>query len=403
MPGPVSAELFTRWIQWGAFSPILRTHTTKNPAAERRIWAYAPEYFRAMRDAVRFRSSLLPYIYTSARTAYDTGISLCRPMYLQWPERPEAYAVPGLYMFGEDMLVAPVTDSITAADRRSGRRIWIPPGSWYEWCSGTTLTGPAILERRFALEEIPVYVRSGAIIPMQKSGMRAGEDAGGELVLSIVPGDSGRALVYEDGGNSTAYGNDACRWTAVGYGREGGRTTIRIEPVKGGFPGAHEERSYVIRLEGEWPPEEVRCNGRILGRGGKDGEGGWDYDGDRAAVVITTPVMNVHGVATVDVSIADDAGGRRTMLNGLPGSIARVARVIPWLEAAWPREWAPDEFVAASQTGLGLSADPSRAEEWIARFHERVLAGAAKVRAMAIDQSVKDAVLGHLHDDTGGR
>ncbi len=77
---PGYPELYTRWIQWGAFSPILRTHTTKDPESERRIWAYPVKYATAMRDAYRLRESLIPYIYTAARNAYDTAISLCHPL-----------------------------------------------------------------------------------------------------------------------------------------------------------------------------------------------------------------------------------------------------------------------------------------------------------------------------------
>src|SRR5690242_821142 len=91
MPGEVSPELFTRWIQFGVFSPILRTHTTKNPESERRIWAYPEPYSDIMRDAYRLRYSLIPYIYTAAREAYDTGISMLHPMYYDYPEAPEAY------------------------------------------------------------------------------------------------------------------------------------------------------------------------------------------------------------------------------------------------------------------------------------------------------------------------
>jgi len=82
----------TRWIQFGVFSPILRTHTTKNPAAERRIWAYPTDYFRVMRQGFLLRYGLIPYLYTAARNAYDTGVSLLHPLYYDWPDDSAAYA-----------------------------------------------------------------------------------------------------------------------------------------------------------------------------------------------------------------------------------------------------------------------------------------------------------------------
>ena len=92
MPGAVGPELYTRWLQFGAFSPILRTHTTKNPDAERRIWAYPEPYSDIMRRIYHLRYALLPYVYTEARQTYDTGVAFLHPLYYDWPEAPEAYS-----------------------------------------------------------------------------------------------------------------------------------------------------------------------------------------------------------------------------------------------------------------------------------------------------------------------
>ena len=126
LPGPVSGELYTRWVQFGACSPILRTHTTKNAVAERRIWAYPPEYYKAMRDAIMMRYAMIPYIYTAARKAYDTGVSICRPMYYDYPESPEAYDFKEQYMFGDDMIVAPVASEISEDSLFATKKIWLP-------------------------------------------------------------------------------------------------------------------------------------------------------------------------------------------------------------------------------------------------------------------------------------
>ena len=90
MPGGIEPELYLRWIQWGIFSPILRTHTTKNPGAERRIWAYPEPYADLMRQCFLRRYALQPYIYTEARKTYDTGLAFLHPLYFEWPEAPQA-------------------------------------------------------------------------------------------------------------------------------------------------------------------------------------------------------------------------------------------------------------------------------------------------------------------------
>ncbi|MCK4448883.1 MAG: alpha-glucosidase, partial [Candidatus Marinimicrobia bacterium] len=159
MAGESTPELYTRWIQFGAFSPILRTHCTKagyQGGIERRIWAYPLEYFYAMRDAFQFRKALLPYIYSAAREAYDTGISICRPMYYDHPKAEEAYNFKNQYMFGNDMLVSPVTQPIGKDSLFIQKEIWLPEGEWIELFSGTILKGGKVVSRTFMLDEIPV-------------------------------------------------------------------------------------------------------------------------------------------------------------------------------------------------------------------------------------------------------
>ncbi len=123
MPGAVAPELYLRWLQFGMLSPILRTHTTKNPDSERRIWAYPEPYAGLMRDVFRERYAIQPYIYTEARRTYDTGVAFLRPLYYDWPEAPEAYTHGGEYVFGENVLAAPVVqaaDQINDAVRADG-------------------------------------------------------------------------------------------------------------------------------------------------------------------------------------------------------------------------------------------------------------------------------------------
>jgi len=109
MPGAVEPELYTRWVQFGAFSPILRTHTTKNPETERRVWAYPEPYSSILRATFQLRYALEPYLYTEARRTYDTGVAFFRPLYYDWPQEDAAYTSKGEYIFGDQMLVAPVT------------------------------------------------------------------------------------------------------------------------------------------------------------------------------------------------------------------------------------------------------------------------------------------------------
>jgi len=124
-----SPELYTRWIQWGIFSPILRTHCTKDPALERRIWAYPNKYFEIMKDCINLRYELFPYIYTAARESHDSGVSLIRPMYYENPLNEDAYQYSGQYYFGNDMIVAPVTKQIPRKGSQGSKKM---PKSAYD-------------------------------------------------------------------------------------------------------------------------------------------------------------------------------------------------------------------------------------------------------------------------------
>ncbi len=143
MPGAVDPELFTRWVQFGIFSPILRTHTTKNPDAERRIWAYPEPYSSVMRSAFQLREAMQPYLYTEARRTYDTGVAFLRPLYYDWPEDNAAYTSKNEYQFGDQMIVSPVTAPADRISSLATEQVYLPKGDWIEWPTGKHFTGPA--------------------------------------------------------------------------------------------------------------------------------------------------------------------------------------------------------------------------------------------------------------------
>ncbi len=394
MPGTITPELYTRWIQWGAFSPILRTHTTKNPGAERRIWAYPTDAFLTMRDAIRFRYSLIPYLYTMSREAYDTGVSLCRPMYYDSPESPEAYQFTGEYMFGDQMLVAPVTAPVDSSSMLAPVQIWLPAGEWVEWYTGARLRGPAVYARRFALDEIPLYVQAGAVIPMQPVVENAGRQAANPLVLALFPGDSGSFSLYEDAGNSSSYqkgeyARTPIRWTGAGTDVR----SLRIDPVVGNFPGMLGERKYEFRLIGVMPPASVSCNGKALDPVSDARGEGWSYDGTRGDLCIRTatyptsvPVeLTVKGVKDLPVWIQD-----------LRGTLSRLHRVQPLLNNLWPKEWSPEILIAAGQTGNRIGINPANAERELDSLRASLPQVEKEISAMKIDPALKAKVLEHL-------
>ncbi|HEX8891831.1 MAG TPA: TIM-barrel domain-containing protein, partial [Terriglobales bacterium] len=208
MPGVVAPELYTRWIQFGIYSPILRTHTTKNANAERRIWAYPEPYSDIMRDLFHERYALIPYIYTEARRTYDTGVAFLHPLYYHWPEANEAYDMKNEYVFGSQMIVNPI---VTPGDKITGlvkQEVWIPKGEWVEKDTGTQLTGPAKLQRDFSIDQIPVFVRAGAIVPMAPPMQYTSQTPVDPLIVTVYPlkdGEISTYTLYQDSGDTRGY------------------------------------------------------------------------------------------------------------------------------------------------------------------------------------------------------
>jgi alpha-glucosidase len=366
---PDYPELYTRWIQWGAFSPILRTHTTKDPQSERRIWAYPAKYASAMRDAYLLRESLIPYIYTAARTAYDTAISLCHPLYYDYPEAAEAYEFKDEYLFGGDMLVAPIATPVSDESRLATKSIWIPPGTWIEWFTGTELKGPAKIDRIFAIDEIPVYVKAGAIIPMQPK-MRNMDP----LILTIFPGESGEARVYEDAGNTLGYKNSEFAWTTIRHSRQ---QKIVILPVEGSYPGMPSTRGYEIRLISTLPPDSVSG-------------GTWRYDGATLTTIITVPSTPVNQRVEVLVKTAT------APISGVRGQLARLRTAMEILETSWPNGWSPDILIEAVQTGRRITLQPSTARAELEKLQRDMPAIVDAISKMDVDCRMTATALNHL-------
>lgn len=329
MPGNVDPELYTRWVQFGAFSPVLRTHATKNPEAERRIWAYPPQYSEPMKQAFLLRYSLIPYIYTAARQAYDTGVSILRPMYYDSPETNEAYQYTGQYMFGDSILVAPITSPVDPLYHLSRKTVWFPEGEWIEWSTGEHIKGPVAIERNYPLDQIPLFLKAGTILPMQPKMNFSGERPVDPLILTVFPGSGSSTHLYEDAGDSLGYKTNEAAWTEIRTETPNATTfKLRVKPVEGTYPGMLPERSYEIRLFSTWPPDSVEFNGQNVPYA-PDGVGslGWHYDGDSLSTIIRLPKTSVNTGVELTVQISPDKAAHASLLNGAVGRLDRAVRL----------------------------------------------------------------------------
>lgn len=383
MPGAVDAELYTRWLQFGAFSPILRTHTTKNPDSERRIWAYPEPYSGIMRDIFHLRYAMQPYVYTEARHTYDTGVAFLRPLYYDWPDAEESYNNKEEYIFGKDMIVAPVTQPVDAIKQTATQTLWLPPGGWFEWPTGKHLTGPATITHNFSISQIPVYLRDGAIVPMQPPMRYTGEKPVDPLILTVFPLNETKDssyTVYEDGSDGRKYETGEFTNTAVRAEETNGDFAVHIDAAKGSYPGMLKDRAFELRLPGDWPPESITVNGKPVQYTRKRDIAGWHYEGNTLTTIIRTERFSTAKPIEIRVHRATALVARRSELDGYAGAMTRLRACYDTVNQTSPISWSPDPLVDAMQSGDRLGYHPERAGDELKRFHAILPEAASAVK-----------------------
>ncbi len=359
-----NGELYVRWLQFGIFSPILRTHSAKISSIERRFWKY-PDHFKTMKELVQLRYQLAPYAYTASRNVYDTGVSLCRPMYYDYPESDKAYQYKYQYLFGDDMLIAPISDSISKLNNLASKEIWLPKGKWYEWHSGSLLEGEKTISRKFAIDEIPIYVKAGSIIPMYPKVNHLQQQVS-DWVLNIIPGNNGETTVYEDDGTTNAYtkGNYATTKVIQNTSKNTKNIkNIKIYPRKGDYTGIYDNRTYKIKLLSSFPPKSILVNGISYSYHQEPKESYWSYDGKELTTIITIPSSSVNKEINVEVTYGDFISGKEVLLNQKKLLFRRISKMVGdmKIEVARKNWWSslPNPVLAAEQTSTKIQYNPN--------------------------------------------
>jgi len=284
-------EMYTRWLQFGVFTPIFKTHSTQSANLERKIWAF-PEHFGYMKEAIRLRYTLSPYIYTMAREAFDTGVCLCRPLYYSYPEKAEAYRYNEEYMFGDRILATAVCEP-AGADGKASREMWFPSGSdWWDMATHTLHKGGSRVTLRYSIDQNPWYVKAGSILPMAGRDIPNLQEPSDVLGILVVPGAGKSAFkLYEDDGVSKDY---AGAFTLIEKARSGKRLTLTVHPREGSFDGAPAMRSLYLLLEGvSAVPARVLLNGAPAGECKAEG----------TSILVTLPSVPATSLTTIEVQL----------------------------------------------------------------------------------------------------
>ncbi len=215
------SELYVRWLQFGAFNPLSRIHHEGNNAVE--PWLFGQEAELICKAAIQRKYQLFPYIYTYAREAHDTGIPLARALILEYPDDAEASDLNSQFMFGQEVLVAPVVEEGAAF-----KKVYLPKGDWINFNNKQhTYEGMRWIDYPVELETVPIFVKKGSIIPQMPVMQYIHETPDYPLLVDLFPADINKKAVfniYEDDGVTNNYKNDVyglrklvCKTTRLNY------------------------------------------------------------------------------------------------------------------------------------------------------------------------------------------
>ena len=296
---PDTADLYDRWVQWGTFAPILRLHSQDEA---RLPWEYPQPVQGITENFLRLREALIPYTYTLAAQAQADGLPMTQPLYLDYPDEGAAYAHPDEYLYGSDMLVAPVTSPGDVADTT----VWIPPGRWVDYFTGATFTGPSTTTMSVPLNRMPVFVRAGGIVPEQSSSASASAPAS-SMILTVFSGSGGSFSLYGDSGTGLGYTRGQSTETRItdslgstGAAARPSTARVTVGAAHGHYGGEPTAVRYQLRMVDLSRPSRVTLDGReLVRRPSGSAAPGWSYQASTATVVVVTAPLSTARTFTV--------------------------------------------------------------------------------------------------------
>jgi alpha-glucosidase (family GH31 glycosyl hydrolase) len=283
-------DLYLRWLQLGTFQPIMREHSNagQNP---RLPWEYDAATEAVGDQFMQLREELVPYLYTLADQASSTGLPMSQALYLDYPTQAAAYANPTEYLLGSSMLVAPVTTPGAVATTQ----VWFPPGTWVDYFTGATFTGPETETLSVPTSRMPVFVKAGGIVPLQAATSHAQSAGSAPITLHVYAGGNGTFNMYDDAGTGLGYESGQSTNTPISYAENSNpvSSTVTIGPATGSYPGEPAGRTYTVDLIDLSQPSSVQVNGTTLPTSG------WTYNSSTDTLAVTLPATSTGASATI--------------------------------------------------------------------------------------------------------
>ena len=268
-----TGELYARWFQFAAFCPLFRSHgrdwklhrpwgwntgdlgfpetASYHPAPEE---LHNPAIEPICRTYLELRYRMMPYLYSAIKETCDTGLPVMRALWLHYPDDAAAAARGDEYLYGRDILVAPVVEKSATT-----RNLYLPKGYWYDFWTNEKHTGGQEINRSVDLGTLPLYVRAGAVIPTGPIKQYTGEQVDGPLTLTIYPGADGTSFLYQDDGESFNFRNGEFTRLEMHWHDAARRLELRLTP--GSRMPAAGSLPLEVRLAGSATPRSTTFSG----------------------------------------------------------------------------------------------------------------------------------------------
>jgi alpha-D-xyloside xylohydrolase len=264
---PLFQELYVRWLQFGLFNPMMRSH---GESSRREIWEFGnpgEPVYDAIEKSIRMRYALLPYIYSTSWQVSSADDSFMRALVMDFPQDQNVWNLGSEYMFGRSLLVAPVGKALfTEETRRYSEEpvdwtvsktydVYLPAGTdWYDWWTGERIKGGRTVSAAAPLDRCPLYARAGAIVPLGPDDVQyCDEKPWDELVIRVYLGADGRFTLYEDefDGQDYTFGE----YTTIDFSLKG--RNLSIGTRHGSYTGMLESRRFhLLVFDGKTASEQ---------------------------------------------------------------------------------------------------------------------------------------------------
>lgn len=271
-----TGELFARWFQFAAFTPLFRSHGrdwrlhlpwgwTLGQVGFQETPSYHPDPSELHNPAIEpickkyleLRYRMMPYLYSTVKETCETGLPIIRALWLHYPDDAIAVLRGDEYLYGRDILVAPVTEKAAAS-----RSLYLPEGTWYDFWTKERKEGGREITRPVDLETIPLYVRAGALLPMGPVKQFTGEKVDAPLHLWVHPGAAGRFSLYEDDGHSFEFHKG--EFMKVDFAWNDNRRRLNVRLAKGSKMLDPHKRNILVHMTGESQTRDAVFEGKPL-------------------------------------------------------------------------------------------------------------------------------------------